>query len=366
MIIKNWFIYIAVMIGLAIFAILYIKQSGFIVLFMAAVVPPLYSVVLYAAARRSVKVSFFQKMQSVEKGKKLPVTVCIESRGTISRGCAVVLFLKVNDGLGAYSNTIKKKIFLNSAREEILLFLDPKHCGFFEARVDKIICYHGFSLFRFVARPEAVTSFFVMPKYQEYPISFKLDGEEREGDSDCYSSVKAGNDPSELYDVRYYRPGDRLNCINWKLSAKKKEMIVQDYGFPIACDIAVLIDLMNERDADTIERAMEILYFTAMQMVMAGKLFYVIWKDGHEKKVTRKMVRDEEEVSQMLIEVLQSGMTKYGVPLEELYSAQFEGEYLFGCMFLYAGRKQMEDEVIRDRLRTNATEFVQVQKPVLC
>lgn len=366
MVIKNWIIYITVLIGLAIFAILYIKQSGFIVLFMAAVVPPLYSVVLYAAARRSVTVSFYQKMQSTEKGAKLPITVCIESRSKISIGCTVVLFLKVSDGLGAYSHTIKKKVYLQSAREEIHLFFEPKHCGFFEITADKIICYQGFSLLRFVTRPRAVTSFFVTPEYREFPISFELDGEEREGDSECYSSVKAGNDPSELYDIRYYRPGDRLNSINWKLSAKKKEMIVQDYGFPIACDTGILIDLMDEKDADTIEQAMEILYFTSMQMVMAGKLFYVIWKDGHEKKVKRKMIRAEEDISQMLIEVLQSGMTKYGDPIEELYSAQFEGEYLFGCMFLYSGRKQMEDEAVRDRLRTNAIEFIQVKKGDIC
>ncbi len=366
MVIKNWVIYIAVMIGFSIFAVLYIKQSGFIVLIMAAVVPPLYSVVLYVAARRSVKVTFSQKLKSAEKGKKLPLKVCIESRGKVSLGCRVVLFLVVNDGLGAYSNTIKKKIYLNSQQEEILLFLDPKRCGFFEARVDKIICYQGFSLLRYAARPEAVTSFFVMPEYREYPIPIKLDGEEREGDSECYSSVKAGNDPSELYDIRYYRPGDRQNAINWKLSAKKKEMIVQDYGFPIACDTAVLIDLTNERDADTIERAMELLYFTAVQMVLAGKIFYVIWKDGHEKKVRRNLIREEEDVSHTLLEVLQSGMTKYGDPIEELYNVQFEGEYLFGCIFLYSGRKQMEDEVIRDRLRTSAIEFVRVQKGDVC
>jgi len=362
MVIKNWIIYITVMIGLAVFTILYIKQSGFIVFVMAAVVPPVYSVILYALSKRSVKVTFFQDMQSVEKGSRFEIPVCIENNGAISRDSTVLLFFTVCDGLGAHSRSMKKKIYLGSAREEILLSFVPEHCGFYEVRLEGIKLYQGFSLLRSTVRAEARTSFLVMPEYREFPIRIEMDGEEREGESDCYSAVKAGNDPSELFDIRYYRPGDRLNCINWKLSAKKQEMVVQDYGFSIACDTAVFLDLANEKDPDKIEKAIEILYFTAMQLVMAKRLFYVIWNDAREQKLRRRGVREEEDLSHVLIEVMRSGMTNGSEPIEDLYSAQFDGEYLFACIFIYSGRKQLEDEIVRDRLRTNSIEFVQVQK----
>ena len=170
MVIKNWILYITVMIGLAVFTILYIKQSGFIVFLMAAIVPPVYSVILYALSRRSVKVTFLQDVQSVEKGSRFEIPVSIENNGSISRDSTVVLVFTVRDGLGAYSQSMKKKVYLGSVREEILLSFAPEHCGFYEIRLEGIKLYQGFSLLRSTVRAEARTSFLVMPEYREFPI----------------------------------------------------------------------------------------------------------------------------------------------------------------------------------------------------
>ena len=40
-------------------------------------------------------------------------------------------------------------------------------------------------------------------------------------ESDRYSPVRAGDDPSELFGLRDYREGDPLRNIHWKLSVKK-------------------------------------------------------------------------------------------------------------------------------------------------
>ena len=48
-------------------------------------------------------------------------------------------------------------------------------------------------------------------------------------ESDSYSTIKGGDDPSEVFAIREYREGDRLQRIHWKLSYETKS--ANDKGF---------------------------------------------------------------------------------------------------------------------------------------
>ena len=48
-------------------------------------------------------------------------------------------------------------------------------------------------------------------------------------DSDVYYSDVRSDDSTEVYQVREYRPGDRMTRIHWKLSARQDEIMVR-YG----------------------------------------------------------------------------------------------------------------------------------------
>ena len=62
-------------------------------------------------------------------------------------------------------------------------------------------------------------------------------------ESDEYSKTQKGDDPSEIFDIRDYVEGDKLNRIHWKLSAKQDKTMVKDYSLPIANSIVLMIDL---------------------------------------------------------------------------------------------------------------------------
>ena len=54
---------------------------------------------------------------------------------------------------------------------------------------------------------------------------------------------KAGGGFSETHELRLYRPGDKLNQIHWKLSAKTGEMIVREPMEPLKTQIFVEMEL---------------------------------------------------------------------------------------------------------------------------
>lgn len=359
MVIRNWIIYIMAVAGLSLFCILYIKPSGGAVLVMAAAVPVLFSVITFFPAKRGIKIKIENEMVlSAAKCKKIEIPVVVENRSALNQGSRAVVYITVDSGLGSRTVRMKKKIFLVNRCEEILLEFVPQYSGMSRICIEKARIYNGFSLLRPTIQVNACASFLVMPEYREFPIEPHIMYEENEGESELFSSKKPGNDPSELFDIRYYRPGDKLNRINWKFSAKKNTLMVQDYGFPIACDTAVFIDIAGEKNPDKIDRVFEMLYYLAMKFIMTEKLFYVVWKDFREGNVKRRLVSDGDEIFDLFVDIFSSDMGKFPDPLEELYSIQYEGEFLSGCIFIYTGRKEMEDETVRAKVRADYLEFV--------
>ena len=52
-------------------------------------------------------------------------------------------------------------------------------------------------------------------------------------DSDRFSDEKPGDDPSEIFDIREFKDGDRLNSIHWNLTVKTGKIMVKDFSFPL-------------------------------------------------------------------------------------------------------------------------------------
>lgn len=61
-----------------------------------------------------------------------------------------------------------------------------------------------------------------------------------------YSRVRAGSDPTELFGLRDYRPGDRMNRVDWKLSWKTGGLQVREGSLPLAQRALLLVDLSGE------------------------------------------------------------------------------------------------------------------------
>ena len=54
------------------------------------------------------------------------------------------------------------------------------------------------------------------------------------GDADVYDDFRPGNDSSEIFDVREFRDGDKIQSIHWKLSAKMQELVVREDSQPLS------------------------------------------------------------------------------------------------------------------------------------
>ncbi len=58
-----------------------------------------------------------------------------------------------------------------------------------------------------------------------------------------YSSTRPGADPSEMFGIREYRPGDPIRQIHWKLSMKTEETMLREMGAPVVDRLLLLLDI---------------------------------------------------------------------------------------------------------------------------
>ncbi len=355
--IRNWMIYLAVVVATGVFSIMYIKQSGFILFLIALIVPVLYSGIAMFVGREKVFGAFVRGDLQMKKDKETKLTVMIRNDSGMNEGAQADLWIRMSQGFDNRSEVKKIRVILQRGAQEISLPYTPRHSGINEIVLEKIKVRNGFSLFFFSVEPKERISFLIMPEYRDFAIESKAIYVENEGESQKYSSQKAGNDPSELFDLRDYQPGDRMNRINWKLTAKNQSLYVKDYGFSIACDMAIFFDIEGIEDSEEREQAVEALYFLVVKFVLAEKYFYVVWKDSAEAGVKRKMMTSDEDIFPLFSELFQSqsGDTE---PIEDLYHAKFEGEFLSDSIFITREERRQEEELLRMKLPTNSIEFV--------
>ena len=139
----------------------------------------------------------------------------------------------------------------------------------------------------------------IMPKLYDIPIELTMAVKNFYGESDVHDEHVAGPDRSELFQVRSYQPGDRLQSVHWKMTAKQDELIVKDGSLPKSCAVVVFLDVHLQKKAKRMQQAMpfvEIAASLSYSLMDAGCPHYVAWYDRETADVARVRVDDEESL----------------------------------------------------------------------
>lgn len=139
----------------------------------------------------------------------------------------------------------------------------------------------------------------VMPELHDVPVRLTQATKNFYGEADVYDENQPGHDKSELFQVREYRPGDRLQNVHWKLTAKQDELIVKEYSLPKACPVLLFLSYRPGKKK-------QLLYFLetvsslSFSMMDAGCPHYIVWYDEAASDVMRIRVDDEESLFYMI------------------------------------------------------------------
>ena len=123
-------------------------------------------------------------------------------------------------------------------RQRLQLPFHAAHIGVSRPGVKAVTVSDLFGLFSVTKAPEVAGSELIV-----VPTPFEVEALTfAPGDSGLETMARATEDVNNPADVRGYQPGDAMKKIHWKLSLRKRELMVRRFEEPVLPDALVLMD----------------------------------------------------------------------------------------------------------------------------
>ena len=180
------------------------------------------------------------------------------------------------------------------------------HCGRVDLFVRRVQVLDTLGLFALnVAQKNNAApagSVYVLPELQQRSIQTD-EAADLGLDSARYSTIKAGGDPSEVFQLRDYREGDPRHSVHWKLSSRMNRLIVREFGLPLNPSLHFLLELREDATPDAAE-AMLGTMLAFSEYLMAREVTHCISWIGEEGGLRTVPVTGPEALASVLHDLL--------------------------------------------------------------
>ena len=185
-------------------------------------------------AEKSVKVSHRLSQTRVNRGDLVSMEVAVSHKSLLP-------IAPVSLRMRATSNTPSATIHLTqlgARKQRVQHQFSAEHVGAMTPGVESFEVADVFGFFKKVHTPQSEgQELLVLPvPFEVEPLTFAA------GDMGVETMKRAMEDPSSPSDFRAYQQGDPLKRIHWKMSARKRELIVRQFEEPALPDALVLLD----------------------------------------------------------------------------------------------------------------------------
>ena len=228
--------------------------------------------------------------------------------------------------------------------------LCSRYCGSLLLTIRKLYLYDVFGVFRIPVPADARRRVTVMPDtfavhVETAPsISWQDDCQE-------YAQDRKGPDPSEVYQIREYVPGDPLQQIHWKLSGKWGRLMLREGAFPVDHSLTVLFARSaSENDPARADALAEAVSSICRALTEEGFPFRLGWNREGMMEYREISVQDQfpEAVASMLKAPFQKGEVSAlelhlrGVQMAEQTRILYFGLELPEAATHYSGRAALQ------------------------
>lgn len=301
-------LFIMLIIICAAFYILYIWDFSLILLIVIASLPIIMFLIVFSVKRRS-DVSFAVKSTVAAKDESFNIQLCIENRSIfpIGKAEAVIEYYNIFNGC---KNNIELHFPIQPRNQQRVTFrLTSKFCGRLRIRCAYINIFDPLRIFRFRIGKNISQDIMILPEGQEIGGCISnTDCVEAEGL--VFSEHRSGDDPTEVFDLREYNPGDRLNRIHWKLSSKKDEFIVKEYSCPVDSPAVILLDLCcnetSELRLPIYDTLLELCVSLSHLFIEEEHLHTIVYYNCAEKSFVSRDINGMDTLSAVINELIAS------------------------------------------------------------
>lgn len=305
---KNRIIYMLCVCAGIYYAVLYDKYVSLAVLWCIVTVP-LLSVICLFFWKRQVKADITLADQMIRMGEEFSLTVTTKNSGILPVSYSTMEIKYKNDLDEEYQYTNMVCRVDAGGEERIQLNFGCNHCGLIKIEWNYIRVYDYFRLFSVKIPVKGKREVIVIPEFDIIEELLEENWEETEHISKA--ALQKGEDSGEIIGIRDYHPGDHPKHIHWKLSSKKRKILIKEFNKEEEDMEVVDFGLVCEEgkcDYEWYDEKIEELVNTCWTLLQAGRIHKVTWyHPGYESYQTAR-IQTVEDIGDLAKQVIYAGV----------------------------------------------------------
>lgn len=305
---KNRIIYILCVCAGIYYAVLYDKYVSLAIMWCIITIPP-FSLAYLAFLRKKIKVEIKVTEQMVKMGEDFILTIITDNH-SIFPVCYSMMKVKYKNQLDKQYQDVDMVCRVDSKSEErVQLEFHCNHCGLIEITCEYLRIYDYFRLFSVKIPMERKKEIIVIPEFEIMEDLLENSWEDIENIKK--TTMKKGEDPSEITNIREYHPGDHPKSIHWKLSSKKRQILIKEFAmeeddmdivnFGLVCE-------ESECNYEWYDEKLEELVNICWTLLQAGRMHKVIWYHPQMGKYENTKIQSVEDLGELAKQVICAGV----------------------------------------------------------
>ncbi len=333
-------IFYFVVILVAIMACIVCLQYGAVVLLGTLVIIPIITLIfliierLHTTAVVECRNAVAEKEDASAPARAV-ITLTVENKCRILPVSKGIMWVEYKNRFSGEKGKMKVRFSVDASKKRsrrIQVIIN--HSGNVRIKVKKVKIYDYLSIFAMtIGKDYESQDVLVLPQPIELYLGDARENKRESTDSDRYSVYKKGDDPSEIFAIRDFKEGDRIQHVHWKLSSKVGHMMVKEGSFPIAGAMEIFVDL-SVSNLDDMDVLVQGIYSVAMYFIKVKTPLRFFWYDNVSEVIQEEVIDEEEQLYWMFEDLFKSHITEDNDELCKAYADWDEGKVKNYAMYL--------------------------------
>lgn len=313
-------LYLCLLVGTIIFAALY-RFYFPIVIILLEIILPIVLFIITIISRLLLEIRINSKINTFNKGSEIPIYIDIDNKAIFP--ISKIKFNVVCKDRYGNESVVKIKTLANSRSiTNITYNIDVKYCGIIDIAIEKVYIYDYLSLFKIRKKINKKSSIIILPNIYNMDNDITISEVECD-EGERYSEYISGEDNSEIFDIRDYVQGDKLNRVHWKLSSKYDNMVVKEFGYPLSTRIELLLELYVDKSKEwekTVDGLIETVASVSSSLIRKGHEHNIVWYGEDIKELVSERITSFEDFHRTIKHILNCNVYVDDLKALALYS----------------------------------------------
>lgn len=307
--IRTKIIYLFLILCAAAFFILFIDTMSLLILILTLVFPFIQYFFLIFTSRK-ITASIKTENSNALKDDETKIILDIANHSHFPVSCAYAV-IEIQNTLTGELQTLTTMMPVSANNIQTIKFsVSYKHCGRVIISLKNLKIYDYIKMFSRNVSTGAVNDMMILP--DRITISPVVDTQiATSADSDDFSKDKPGDDCSEIFDIREYTEGDKINRIHWKLTSKCDKLMLKEYSLPISNNLMILlefsVDTASNQSFNKIDAVIETVLALSEFLLKNSITFRLCWYNNMTGCLQKDTIASNDDLSAFINSLFCSG-----------------------------------------------------------